>query len=277
MNTRLFLATTLTTAALTALTWAQDETAAAPDKDGSYAVGTRIGIQFSKGDLSMNDFMAGFTDQVNGNDLRLSKEAMDQALEAFQITYNANRKAAKAKAQAAAAEAGKVNLVAAEAFLKENGALDGVFTTASGLQYSVTEPGTGASPKASDKVKVHYHGTLLDGTVFDSSKEKGKPFETQLTRVVKGWTEGIPLMKVGGKSRLFIPPSLAYGERDRSGIPANSLLIFDVELLEIVSVQPKAPVQAVTPPVAIPPRAKKPAQAVTPPVAIPPLKKKEEK
>ena len=105
--------------------------------------------------------------------------------------------------------------------------------TASGLIFKELTAGTGASPKATDRVKVHYHGSLIDGTVFDSSVERGEPVTFALDQVVKGWTEGLQMMKVGGKAKLTIPPELAYGPGGRSGIPPNATLIFEVELLGI--------------------------------------------
>lgn len=120
------------------------------------------------------------------------------------------------------------------AFLQQNGKQEGVVTTASGLQYKVIQKGSGSvHPTARDTVKVHYHGTLIDGTVFDSSVERGQPISFPLSRVIKGWTEGLQLMVVGEKTRLFIPSQLAYGFRSIGKIPAGSTLIFDVELLAI--------------------------------------------
>ena len=119
-------------------------------------------------------------------------------------------------------------------FLAANKDAEDVITTASGLQYLVLEQGTGQQhPEARDTVKVHYHGTLLDGTVFDSSVERGEPIEFGLGQVIKGWTEGLQLMVVGQKIRLFIPSELAYGNRSAGAIKPGSTLIFDVELLEI--------------------------------------------
>jgi FKBP-type peptidyl-prolyl cis-trans isomerase len=126
------------------------------------------------------------------------------------------------------------NLKKAEEFLAENKNHEGVVTTESGLQYLVLVEGDGPQPVATDRVKVHYHGTLIDGTVFDSSVERGEPTSFGLNRVIPGWTEGVQLMKVGSKYRFFVPPDLAYGERSPSPqIEANSLLIFEVELLDI--------------------------------------------
>jgi FKBP-type peptidyl-prolyl cis-trans isomerase FkpA len=122
-----------------------------------------------------------------------------------------------------------------EAFLKENSTKEGVKTTASGLQYKVLKEGTGKSPKATDTVEVHYKGTLLDGTEFDSSIKRGQPATFPLNRVIPGWTEGVQLMKEGAKYQFTIPSKLAYGERGTPGgpIPPNSTLIFEVELLSI--------------------------------------------
>ena len=119
-------------------------------------------------------------------------------------------------------------------FLAENAKKDGVKTTASGLQYLVIKSGTGATPKLTDGVKVHYHGTLINGTVFDSSVERGQPISFPVGGVIPGWTEALQLMKVGDKWKLFIPAKLAYGEQSPSpAIPPNSVLIFEVELLGI--------------------------------------------
>ncbi|PKH02293.1 peptidylprolyl isomerase [Psychromonas sp. MB-3u-54] len=119
-------------------------------------------------------------------------------------------------------------------FLAANEAQDGVFSTASGLQYKVLEKGAGeVHPTADSKVKVHYHGTLIDGTVFDSSVERGTPISFGLNQVIPGWTEGVQLMVEGDKFRFYIPSRLAYGKRATGKIPAGSLLIFDVELIAI--------------------------------------------
>lgn len=120
------------------------------------------------------------------------------------------------------------------AFLAENAKAEGVKTTASGLQYKVLTAGTGTvHPTATDRVRVHYHGTLINGTVFDSSVDRGEPIDFGLNQVIKGWTEGVQLMVVGEKTRLFIPSDLAYGDRGVGKIAPSSTLIFDVELLAI--------------------------------------------
>lgn len=126
------------------------------------------------------------------------------------------------------------NLKVGEDFLEQNKQREGVHTTPSGLQYEVLTEGNGPKPKATDKVKCHYHGTLIDGTIFDSSVQRGQPATFPLNMVIKGWTEALQLMPVGSKYRLFLHPSLAYGERQTgSVIGPNSTLIFDVELLDI--------------------------------------------
>jgi peptidylprolyl isomerase len=126
------------------------------------------------------------------------------------------------------------NIKLGEAFLAENGQLEGVESTKSGLQYKVLTVGTGSEhPSARDKVKVHYHGTLMDGSVFDSSVDRGEPLSFGLNQVIPGWTEGVQLMVVGEKTRFFIQSDLAYGNRGTGSIKAGSLLIFEVELLAI--------------------------------------------
>lgn len=128
----------------------------------------------------------------------------------------------------------KDNVQLGQSFLEENGQREGVQTTASGLQYEVLEPGTGSTnPTAADTVNVHYHGTLIDGTVFDSSVDRGEPISFGLNQVIPGWTEGLQLMVEGEKTRFFIPSNLAYGNRAAGKIAPGSTLIFDVELLGI--------------------------------------------
>lgn len=128
----------------------------------------------------------------------------------------------------------EANLQAGEKFLEENGKKPGVVVLASGLQYEIITEGTGPKPSAKDKVTCHYHGTLIDGTVFDSSVQRGQPATFPLNMVIKGWTEGLQLMTQGSKWRFFIPPQLGYGDRQVSAkIGPNSTLIFEVELLDI--------------------------------------------
>jgi len=127
------------------------------------------------------------------------------------------------------------NIQAGEAYLKQNGAKDGVTTTASGLQYEIMQKGTGTDhPNATDKVTVHYHGTIIDGTVFDSSVDRNEPITFGLNQVISGWTEGVQLMVVGEKTRFTIPHNLAYGDRGAGNlIKPGATLIFEVELLDI--------------------------------------------
>ena len=125
-------------------------------------------------------------------------------------------------------------------FFENNKKNKNIVTTESGLQYEVLTLGKGAKPKATDIVKVHYHGTLIDGTVFDSSVERGQPIEFGLDQVIPGWTEGVQLMPVGSKYRLFIPPAIGYGSRSMGKIKPNSALIFEVELLDIMPPQPQS-------------------------------------
>jgi FKBP-type peptidyl-prolyl cis-trans isomerase FklB len=135
-------------------------------------------------------------------------------------------------AQAEAAVASKAE---AKTFLEKNGKKEGVKTTASGLQYQVIKEGTGVKPTDSSMVSVNYHGTLMDGTVFDSSVERGQPAQFPLNQVIKGWTEGIKLMSVGSKYKFWIPADLAYGDQGAGGkIKPGALLIFEVELLKII-------------------------------------------
>ena len=125
------------------------------------------------------------------------------------------------------------NIAIGEAYLAENKTKEGVQVTPTGLQYKVIQEGTGKQPTTEDEVTVHYTGTLIDGSVFDSSVQKGQPISFQVTGVIAGWTEGLQLMKEGAKYEFYIPSNLAYGPQGRPGIPGNSTLIFEVELIKI--------------------------------------------
>ena len=173
--------------------------------------------QFS--DAEMAVVMQGFADAVKGGEPIVS-------LQEFGPKINPMLQERMQKVQAQAAAEGEV-------FREKAAQEEGAVQTASGLIFKELTAGTGASPRATDRVKVHYHGSLIDGTVFDSSVERGEPVTFALDQVVKGWTEGLQMMKVGGKAKLTIPPELAYGPGGRSGIPANATLIFEVELLGI--------------------------------------------
>lgn len=198
----------------------------------SYALGLNIGQQLAQmglqGTLVVEDFAAAVTDMLNGNELKVSPAEAQQVLQSFFAELEAKQKAA-------AAEAGKAARQAGEDFLAKNAQRPEVTVTASGLQYEVLTEGTGKQPKASDTVRCHYHGTLIDGTVFDSSYQRGEPCEFGLRQVIAGWTEGVQLMKEGAKYRFYIPSNLAYGERGAGqSVPPYSALIFDVELLNVL-------------------------------------------
>lgn len=191
-----------------------------------YEIGSRLG-QMGDIDVDLSAMSAGLADAYEEKDARLSDEEMAAVK---QSVY----KAAAEKRNAQMAEKANANLDEGKAFLAENAEKDGVETTESGLQYQIIEEGEGDEPSATDTVVVHYAGTLIDGTEFDSSRKRGQPATFKLNGVIKGWTEGLQLLKPGGKAKLFIPPELAYGERGAGEmIGPNATLIFDVELIEV--------------------------------------------
>lgn len=196
----------------------------------SYALGLGIGSQLkSMGAESLNidDFAQAIKDVLNDSELKISMADSQKIVQKFFQEQ-------EAKQRAAMAETGKKLKAEGEAYLAENAKKDGVTTTASGLQYTVLKEGTGKSPKATDTVVCHYEGFLTNGTVFDSSIQRGEPAAFPLNGVIAGWTEGLQLMKEGGKNRFFIPYHLAYGEAGAAGsIPPYAALIFDVELIEV--------------------------------------------
>jgi FKBP-type peptidyl-prolyl cis-trans isomerase FklB len=217
----IWLALALTPAA------ADEETTPLADENAriNYAVGYQVGGDFKRQglDLDLDIVVRGVADALAGTEPAMTEAEMREALQEVQQQVTAAR---QAKAEADAAE----QRAAGQAFLDENKGKEGVQVTESGLQYKILESGTGRQPGPTDQVKVHYRGTRIDGTEFDSSYERGKPAEFRLDRVIKGWTEGLQLMKEGGKAQFFIPSELAYGERGRLG---NQTLIFDVELIEV--------------------------------------------
>jgi len=203
---------------------------ATKQQEVGYAIGMNIGMNMKRQGLDVDpeQVAAGLTAAFNGTETVLTEEEMAATLTAYQQEMQ-QQQMAKMAAEAAA------NLQKAKDFLAENGKKEGVVTTASGLQYKVLTSGEGASPQDSSTVKVHYTGTLIDGTKFDSSYDRGEPVSFPVTGVIPGWTEALKLMKVGDKWQLVIPPQLAYAERGAPpAIPPNSALIFEVELLEVL-------------------------------------------
>jgi len=193
----------------------------------SYSVGYQFGQNLKKmhADLDADVLSKGIEDAISGKESLLSEEEMGSSLS------NVRQKSMTAMQEALKKEAEK-NLVEGEKFLTENKTKEGVKTTASGLQYKIIEEGKGPSPKEGDTVTVNYRGTLIDGTQFDSSYDRGQPATFPLTGVIPGWTEALQMMKKGSKWELYIPPDLAYGERGAGNrIPPNSTLIFEVELI----------------------------------------------
>lgn len=195
----------------------------------SYALGLGIGTQLSSmgaESLNIDDFAQAIKDSIAG-------KAQIKPAEAQEIVRKFFEEQEK-KQRANAAENGRKAKEAGEKYLAENAKKDGVKVTASGLQYLVIKDGTGKQPKATDSVKCHYEGFLVDGTLFDSSLQRGEPATFPLGGVIAGWTEGLQLMKEGAKYRFFIPYNLGYGEAGAAGsIPPYSTLIFDVELIEV--------------------------------------------
>jgi FKBP-type peptidyl-prolyl cis-trans isomerase FklB len=198
----------------------------------SYALGLGIGQQLKqmglKGKLVINDFAASITDVLEDNDLQVSHQEGQQIVNAFFRELEQKQNAAKAEAGKAAKEEGAK-------FLAENAKKEGITMTKSGLQYEVLTEGTGKKPKATDTVRCHYEGRLLDGTIFDSSYKRNAPADFGLQQVIAGWTEGVQLMAEGAKYRFYIPYMLAYGEGGAGAmIPPFATLIFDVELIKVL-------------------------------------------
>lgn len=196
----------------------------------SYAIGVYMGSMNNKqlesvpdGDkMNLQAVAAAFHSITLGEEVMISEEDANSVIQKF-LTEASNREAQE-------------NLEAGNKFLEENKAREGVTTTESGLQYEIITEGTGEKPKDGDQVRVHYHGTLTDGTVFDSSVDRGEPIVFGVNQVIPGWTEALKMMPVGSKWKIYVPADLAYGKNPRPGgvIKPNMTLIFDVELLEIV-------------------------------------------
>ncbi len=192
------------------------------DKKTLYALGLALAQNLGSFGLAADDLaivQEGLADGVLGRDTKVSLQEYGPKLQAF----------AQQRAQSAAGD----EKAASADFLAKEAAKEGAVKTDSGLVITEITPGTGANPTATDKVTVHYHGTLLDGTVFDSSVDRGEPASFPLNGVIKCWTEGVQLIKVGGKSRLVCPSDIAYGDQGRPSIPPGATLIFEVELISI--------------------------------------------
>lgn len=198
----------------------------------SYGIGMQIGQNMKAQGVEVDPeaVASGMSDALAGKQTQVKQEDIQKAMQVLQ-------EQTMKKAQ----ETSEKNKKAGEEFLAKNKDQAGWKTTASGLQYKVEEEGKGKTPKATDTVKVHYTGTLITGEKFDSSRDRGEPAEFPVNGVIKGWTEALQLMKVGGKMKLAIPSDLAYGPSGRPGIPPNSVLLFDVELMDIVGPGAKAP------------------------------------
>lgn len=186
-----------------------------------YSMAANVRREFGE-DIDLAAFEAGIQDQLTDADSKVNEEEANAALQAL-----------VAAKQVAAEEAATENITVGRDFLAENGAREGVVTLPSGLQYEILTAAEGPTPEPTDQVTTHYRGTLLDGTQFDSSYDRGQPATFPLDGVITGWTEALQLMSPGAKWRLYIPPELAYGDRAQGPIPANATLIFDVELISI--------------------------------------------
>jgi len=204
----------------------RDATQQALDENAMlYAAGGHSARQAMQQGLHPLKMLAGLSDKLSAKEAAYTQEQIAEAFQLFQQLQQQSQQAAGGNA----AE----NLAAGQAFLQENAEKNGITTTDSGLQYEVIQEGEGAKPAATDTVTVHYTGRLLDGTVFDSSVQRGEPIEFPLNRVIPGWTEGVQLMAPGAKYRFWIPANLAYGEQGPASIGPNQVLDFDVELLQI--------------------------------------------
>ena len=198
----------------------------------SYALGHNIGHQLLdmglEATLNVDDFASAIRDLFTGKESQLTPAEANAILERFFTEMEQLQ-------QEKASEMGKAAKAEGEAFLAENAKRDGVFSTRTGLQYEILTEGNGPRPTADDTVRCHYEGTLIDGTVFDSSYRRNQPAEFGLRQVIAGWTEGVQMMKVGSKYKFYIPYQLGYGERGAgNSIPPYAALIFTVELLAIV-------------------------------------------
>jgi FKBP-type peptidyl-prolyl cis-trans isomerase FklB len=203
----------------------------------AYSIGVSIAKNLQNqglSDLNLNLLTKGIQDALKNQKMACTDEQIGMVLNKFGMKMQQKQAAESAKRQAEDSKKYEANKLAGEAFLSENKKKASVITLPSGLQYEVMKAAEGAKPLATNTVKVHYHGTLIDGTVFDSSVDRGTPAEFGVTQVIQGWIEGLQLMPVGSKWKFFIPYNLAYGERAAgAAIKPFSALVFEVELLEI--------------------------------------------
>ena len=214
------------------------------DAKVSYSLGFSMGQSFKKDEITVDPalFQQGLEDGYAGGKQLLSEEEIKETMTAFQQKMRDKRQAEHMKRMEERKKQGEENKEKGKAFLEENKSKEGVVTTKSGLQYKILKKGTGAHPKPTDTVKCNYKGTTIDGKEFDSSYKRGEPATFVVNRVIKGWAEGLQLMKVGGTWQFFIPPQLAYGERGAGHeIGPNEVLVFEIELLEIVKPETEKP------------------------------------
>ncbi len=225
-----FLITLLSVAFLFSVCYADEKLDLKDQKDKeSYSLGYQFGQNLkSQGvDINLDIYTSGIRDALGGKDSLMSQEEIRATIEELQKRVMAAR-------QKELKEEAEMNLAESKAFLEENKKKEGIKTLPSGLQYKVLVEGSGKTPKSTDTVTVHYRGTLINGSEFDSSYKKGQPSTFQVNSVIRGWSEALQLMKGGSRWQLFIPPGLAYGERAVGGqIPPNSTLIFEVELISV--------------------------------------------
>ena len=205
-------------------------------EDMSYLIGTDIGssLRANNVDVDIDALVEGLTTILEGGESRLSPDQVATLQQVFREKQQEARQAQQQEMADRMAVEGKANAEEGARYLAENAEKDGVNVTDSGLQYRVIERGDGPRPSSNDRVRVHYRGTLVDGTEFDSSYQRNEPTEFPLDGVIPGWTEGLQLMPVGSKFEFVIPHELAYGERGGGSIPPSATLIFEVELLDVL-------------------------------------------
>jgi len=240
-------------------------TGAGAEMSDAEIVGYTLGTQFGKGmkkggdSIDREKFIQGFNDALDDKTIAIDEERVRKVMEDF-------RKNAMLKQQEENKKTAEANLQQQKTFFEENGKKEGVVSLPSGLQYKVITEGAGASPSVTDRIKINYRGTFPDGKEFDSSYKRGKPAELQVNKTIPGWKEALPLMKTGAKWELYIPSELAYGVMGRQPhIPPNQMLVFEVELLEVLPPQeadiPATPAAPGTPPPPVTAPATPPADA----------------